>query len=109
MTTPHDPLARLVSEAVAGVEPADRLDEIRARTAETSTSRRRLFIAGGTVLAAAAAVVAVALVTVVLNQPSADDTPPTDDPTRVFDTPTPSAHAVAAYFVGGLQVVLTED
>jgi hypothetical protein len=93
-------LARLLSDAVGDVEPADRLDAIRARTAEpTYTSRRHLFIAGGSVLAAAAAVVAIALVTVALNQPSAE-APPTDDPTRIIDTPTPSAHAVPLYFVG---------
>ncbi|MDP2773839.1 MAG: Gmad2 immunoglobulin-like domain-containing protein [Nocardioides sp.] len=101
MTTPHDDaLSRLVSDAVNDVEPADRLDEIRARTAETSTSRRRLFIAGGTVLAAAAAVVAIAMVTVVLNDPAPVPSP-TDDPTRIVDTP-PTAETVAvpAYYVG---------
>jgi hypothetical protein len=93
-------LTRLVTDAVADVEPTERLDEIRGRIAATaSTSRRHLFIAGGSVLAAAAAVVAVALVTVALNQPSAE-APPTDDPTRVIDTPTPSAHTVAVYYVG---------
>jgi hypothetical protein len=93
-------LARLVADAVADVEPADRLDDIRARTTATaSTSRRHLFIAGGSVLAAAAAVVAIALVTVALNQPSAE-APPTDDPTRIIDSATPSAHAVAVYYVG---------
>jgi hypothetical protein len=101
MTTPHDdPLARLVSDAVSDIEPAERLAEIRARTVETSTSRRRLFIAGGTVLAAAAAVVAVALVAVVLDDPSAD-APPTDDPTRIVEpTPTVETMAVPAYYVG---------
>ncbi|MDO9496260.1 MAG: Gmad2 immunoglobulin-like domain-containing protein [Nocardioides sp.] len=93
-------LARLVADAVADVEPADRLDEIRARTAETTGSRRRLFITGGAVLAAAATVVAVALATVALNQPSAD-APPADDPTQAVEpTPTAATVAVPAYYVG---------
>lgn len=102
MTTPHDEtLARLVADAVADVEPTDRLSEIRARTAGTSpASHRYLWITGGSVLAAAAAVVAIALVTVVLNDPSAEEAPPTDDPTRIIESGTPSAHAVPLYFVG---------
>ena len=101
MTTPHDDaLSRLVSDAVTDVEPADRLDEIRARTAETSTSRRRLVIAGGAVLAAAAAVMAIAMVTGALDERSAD-VPPADDPTQVIEpTPTAETLAVPAYYVG---------
>lgn len=100
MTTPHDPLAGLVSDAVADVEPADRLAEIRARASESSRSRRRLFVAGGSMLAAAATVAAVALVTVVLDEPSAD-APPTDQPTQgVEPSPTGETMAVPAYYVG---------
>lgn len=103
MTSPHDDaLSRLVSDAVAGVEPADRLDEIRARVAATSTSaHRRRWVTGGPMLAAAAAVVAVALVTVVLNRPSADGPPPTDRPTEGIEpAPSGGTSAVPAYYVG---------
>lgn len=55
-------LARLVADAVADVEPADRLTEIRARATEQRSARRRgWYAAGGVALATAAAVTAFAV------------------------------------------------
>ena len=55
-------LARLVADAVADVEPTDRLSEIRHRTAEQRSARRRgWYAAGGVALATAAAVTAFAV------------------------------------------------
>ncbi len=93
--TPHDPderLAMLMHDAVADVEPADRLGELRA---STSSSPRRWWLAtGGTVLAAAAAVTAVAVLGG--GQPTAVDPGPATTPS----TPAPVTTAVPAYFVG---------
>jgi hypothetical protein len=54
-------LSRLISDAVSDVEPTDRLEELRARTAP-SPRRPWLLATGGAVVAAAAVVTAVALV-----------------------------------------------
>ena len=81
MTTHDDTLARLVSEAVSDVEPADRLDEIRALVREQRSARRRgWYAAGGVALATAAAVTAFAVL-------GSDDPRGTTPPA---DTPTPS-------------------
>jgi Immunoglobulin-like domain of bacterial spore germination len=67
MDRDEERLADLLSDAVSGVEPEDRLGAIRARTrgttmSTTSSSRRPwLFAAGGAALATAAVVTAVAL------------------------------------------------
>jgi hypothetical protein len=85
-----DDLAELLRDAVADVDPTDRLVEIRARTssAPRSAARPWFYVAGATVLATAAAVAAFAIV--------GND-----------DDPGPSHHAqethtelVPAYFVG---------
>lgn len=61
---PDDRLADLVRDAVDDIDPADRLDAIRARTAHSPAhaARRWWYAAGGTVLATAAAVTAFAVV-----------------------------------------------
>lgn len=98
----HDrELSALLSEAVADVEPADRLGEIRERTSPRR-SRRGWYAAGGAMLAAAAAVTAIA---VLGNQPEprADDpVPPAGSPsgTPTDATPEPAGHAVPVYYVG---------
>lgn len=86
-------LADLLRDAVADVEPADRLADVRARIPERSTTRRWAAVGGGSVLAVAATVTAIALV----GNPS----PTATDP-DVVDTPGPSpvTTAVPAYFVG---------
>lgn len=105
-------LARLLGEAVDDVEPADRLDEIRARTSSPA-SQRRWWYAGGAALAAAAAVTAVAVLGPgttptsapdPAEQPSATPTPstsPTTDPSPTTPAP-PVAETVTAavYYVG---------
>lgn len=55
-----DQLSRLISDAVADVEPADRLVELRELTS-SRRSRTGWYAAGGAMLAAAAAVTAIAL------------------------------------------------
>ena len=59
-----DDLSTLLHDAVADVEPADRLEEIRARTSSPSRSAARpwFYAAGATVLATAATVAAFAVV-----------------------------------------------
>lgn len=93
-------LAELLRDAVAGVEPADRLADIRARTATpTRSARPWLYAAGATVLATAAAVTAFS----VLGQDDTRDLGPAghDEPTApVSPTVTPSSHLVPAYFLG---------
>ena len=86
----NDDLSTLLRDAVADVEPADRLDEIRARTASSSRSAARpwLYAAGATVLATAATVAAFAVL--------GGDRAHQHD--RVA-TP-PETQLVAAYFVG---------
>jgi hypothetical protein len=108
MTTPDERLAALLSDAVADVEPADRLDAIRERTRVTAlgSRRRRFYVVGGTVLATAAAVTAIALVS---NQgsPSADEPGPLDPPSSAIDptpsgseTPLPSVSTWPVYYLG---------
>lgn len=94
----HDrKLAELITDAVADVEPADRLAEIQERTAPRRT-RRGWYAAGGAMLAAAAAVTAIALAA---NQaaPEAEEDPPIGSPTS-SPTPTPGESAYAVYYVG---------
>jgi hypothetical protein len=87
-----DDLSTLLHDAVSDVEPVDRLDEIRARTASPSRSAARpwFYAAGATVLATAATMAAFA----VLDHDDGGD-------------PGPSHHGhdqqtqlVAAYYVG---------
>ena len=92
-----DELDQLLRDAVDGVEPTDRLGELRART----TTTRGTGLRWGAALAAAAAVAVVAGVVTTTGPDTATDpvaTGPTGSPTA-----TPSAdagRAVAAYFVG---------
>ncbi|MBM7509975.1 Gmad2 immunoglobulin-like domain-containing protein [Nocardioides sp. 31GB23] len=105
-------LARLLGEAVDDVEPTDRLDEIRARTASPGPQRRWVY-AGGAALAAAAAVTAVAVLGPgstptsapdPADRPSATPTPSTDPPPTSTTAPTtpPVAESVTAavYYLG---------
>lgn len=87
-----DDLSTLLHDAVADVEPDDRLDEIRARTASPSRSAARpwFYAAGATVLATAATVAAFA----VLGDDGADEAGPSH---HAHD---PQTQLVAAYYVG---------
>ncbi len=97
-----DRLSELLRDAVADVEPSDRLGELRARTSAPS-SRRWWIAAGGSALATAAAITAIALV---VNSPSPTAQPgPSNTPSGSVaeETPAPPTgdqKAVAAYFVG---------
>ncbi|WP_205470885.1 Gmad2 immunoglobulin-like domain-containing protein [Nocardioides sp. SYSU D00038] len=82
-----DPITRLVHDAVAEVEPTDRLAGIRSRVATRARHRLRT-AAGGTALVAAAAV---AVGSVVAGGPGDDAEDPAAPPARV---------AVPAYYVG---------
>ena len=53
-----DDLGVLIADAVADVEPADRLDEIRRATSQARRTRRTWYAGGGALLAAAALVTA---------------------------------------------------
>ena len=86
-------LADLLRDAVADVEPADRLADVRARIPQRSSTRRWVAVGGGSALAVAAAVTAIALATG--PSPTATDPDVFDDP-----EPTPVTTAVPAYFVG---------
>jgi hypothetical protein len=87
-----DDLSTLLHDAVADVEPTDRLDEIRARTASPARSAARpwFYAAGATVLATAATLAAFA----VLGNDHDNDAGPIDH-AHEADTV-----LVPAYFVG---------
>ena len=85
-------LADLLRDAVADIEPADRLADVRAGIPQRST-RRWAVVGGGSVLAVAATVTAIALAT----SPSPTATNPN---LGVDPDPTPVTTAVPAYFVG---------
>lgn len=90
-------ISDLLHDAVDGVEPADRIDELRARTADPARSAARpwFYAAGGVVLATAAAVTAFA----VLGNDSSPDPDPHHDH-GVVSQPTPGTQVVPAYFLG---------
>lgn len=91
----EEQLSLLIRDSVADIEPAERLGELRARTAATPASRRWWPAAGGAALAAAAAVVTV--VALLGNQPTPTvEAPPADRPPASEE----SGRAVPAYFVG---------
>ncbi|QCW50612.1 hypothetical protein FE634_09640 [Nocardioides dongxiaopingii] len=99
-----DDLRALVGDAVADVEPTDRLAAIRART--TPPPRRGWWAAGGSALLAAAVVVAVA---VVVDRGDGDDpdvAAPTTEPTTASPSAPPDTapagrtRAVGLYFLG---------
>lgn len=89
-------ISDLLHDAVDGIEPADRIDEIRARTAESDRSAARpwFYAAGATVLATAAAVTAFA----VLSGDPAPESGRHDH--HVATDPTAETQLVAAYFIG---------
>jgi hypothetical protein len=93
-----DQLSRLISDAVADVEPNDRLAEIRERTSPRRT-RRGWYAAGGVTLAAAAAVTAIALVTSQTG-PRADDPGPVATQRPSSATPTAGMSAYPVYYLG---------
>ncbi|MCW2850423.1 MAG: hypothetical protein JWM84_87 [Nocardioides sp.] len=87
-----DTLARLVAGSVADLEPAERLDEIRARTQRTG-SRRGWYAAGGVALATAAAVTAFAVLAG--DEPRTTAPDPARSPSQVIPSP-----ETTAFFVG---------
>lgn len=102
---PDDDFLRdALEDAVADVEPVDRLTAIRTRTRTARRTRRSWYVAGTAGLAAAAVVVAVAVVTSgddagtrpdVATSPTPTDTPTDDSP--VVDPP---AETTPVYYVG---------
>lgn len=82
-------LTTLLHDAVADVEPNDRLAEIREAVTD-QPSRFGWYAAGGGLLAVAAAVTAIGLVT-------SGTTPKADDPGPVAE---PETHPVAVYYAG---------
>jgi hypothetical protein len=86
-----DDLRELLNDAVADVEPADRLGEIRARVGRPSRRPWR-YAVGGAVLATAATVAAVAVLT---HPPSTDPAPAESGPA---DPDLEAAHPV--YYLG---------
>lgn len=94
----RDDLRSLLHDAVADVEPADRLGEVRRRTRRRTPSRRWLPILAGAG-AVAATVVAAGVVAGALSH---DDTPTDDTPVASSSAPTgePSTAAAGIYFVG---------
>lgn len=100
--THEDDLSALLRDAVDGIEPEDRLTELRARTAASSSPRRWFVVAGGAALATAAAVTAIA---VVGNDSATTVRPVGPGPTGATqespqDPETGPASAVPAYFIG---------
>lgn len=107
MTGERD-LRALLEDAVADVEPAERLDDIRARVV-VPPPRRWGYGVGGAVLAVAATVAAVAVVTLPGDdQPDAGTPMASSSPTASADaTRSPSAgtgRSVAVYYVGDTPV-----
>lgn len=90
-------LSDLLTDAVADVEPADRLTEIRERTA-ARPRRVGWYAAGGTLLAVAVTVTAVALVA--SSGPKAEDPPTGSTTTSPDPSETPGLAPVPVYFVG---------
>lgn len=110
----HDTEARLawlVSDAVADVEPSDRLDELRARTSPGSRPAHRswLYAGGGAVLATAAVITVIAMLTGG-SRPAADPAlgpGPAAQPSAATTAPgspsspsDPKTLTVASYYVG---------
>jgi len=93
----------LFHDAVDGIEPADRLTELRARTAspERAAARPWFWAAGATVLATAAAVAVVAVVS------DGSDAPGHHHHDMAMD-PSASTQLVAAYFLGDNELLYRE-
>lgn len=111
---PEDDLRRLLHDAVDGVQPADRIAQIREQTQVVTPGpwRRRTAI-GGAVLATAAAVAAIAVVPSLLDEgspgPAANPTlgqdvsPPAPSVSATVDpslTESGDTQSVPAYFIG---------
>jgi hypothetical protein len=91
-------LTTLLHDAVADVEPADRLTEIRATT-EPRPRRFGWYAAGGTALAVAASVTAFSL----LSSPSterANDVDPGAPQSSIIDSATPGLGSHPIYYLG---------
>ncbi len=94
-------LSALLDDAVAGVDPEDRLAELRARTATTASPRRWFIVAGSAALATAAVITAIAVI-------GTDPTPtvrpltpgPTDASGATQEPEEGPVSAVPAYFIG---------
>lgn len=96
--TDHRRLHELLSDAVADVEPRDRIAEIRERTqTKSGRPRSRWYAVGGAVLATAAAVTVVAVVGSTLRGPSDGPGPGV---TATETSPPEERQAVPAYYVG---------
>ncbi len=104
-------LRELLRDAVAGIEPEERLGELRARVSRPSRRRPALLALGGAALAGAAAVAAVAVTGAQL--PGTDDEPADPpvaassdesggDPTasQLPSGPPVASRAVAGYYLG---------
>lgn len=87
-------IVRLITDAADGVEPTDRLSEIRTRTA-VARRRTRWYAAGGASLLVAAGVVTVALLGNP-SSPTADDAGPAQDPTPTVTDPAPNPSEAAS-------------
>lgn len=104
---PEGDLRRLLHDAVDGVQPADRIAQIREQTQVVTPGpwRRRTAI-GGAVLATAAAVAAIAVVPSLLDEgsPGPAAAPPTTPGASAPIDPPPAepkdTQSVPAYFVG---------
>ncbi|WP_372735551.1 Gmad2 immunoglobulin-like domain-containing protein [Nocardioides sp.] len=94
-------LATLLNDAVADIEPDDRLTEIRAAVRPARRQRIGWYAAGGASLAVAAAVTAVAVLTTP-STPRAEDPGPVGPPTtsQTPSTPTEPTIAAGVYYVG---------
>jgi hypothetical protein len=85
-------LADLLHDAVADVEPEDRLADVRDRIPRRASPRRWPLVAGGGALVVAATVTAIAL--------AGNPSPVTSEPDVAGPPTAPAASAVPAYFVG---------
>ncbi|GAA1154168.1 Gmad2 immunoglobulin-like domain-containing protein [Nocardioides aquiterrae] len=90
-------LADVLHDAVDGIDPADRIDAIRARTASAPARGGRpwFYAAGAVVLATAATVAAFAVL-----DDSTRSSGPTHHDDQVTSVPTPGTQLVPAYFIG---------
>jgi len=91
-------LQELFHDAVAGIEPADRLDAIQARTATPARAARRWWYAAGGVALATAATVAV--VAVVSDDPAPKPGHHHGEHGMTASDPAPATQLLPVYFVG---------
>ncbi|MBJ7358296.1 Gmad2 immunoglobulin-like domain-containing protein [Nocardioides sp.] len=98
-----DDLTRLIQDAVADVEPTDRLAEIRG-AAERTPHRFGWYAGGGALLAVAATVTAFSLLTDPADERREDVGPGATSPTGAVASETPGPPPQAVYFVGDTSV-----